>query len=135
VPPEDEEGLAMNARTMALAGIVVALQGSGVGTARADVKSGEEIFRTKCANCHSLTPGLSTIAPDLRGVVGRKAGSLKGFTYSAALQNADFVWTPEKLEQWLQSPHQVAAETEMPFKGLKNEKKRAAVIEYLKSFK
>jgi cytochrome c len=119
---------------VALAGLVLALHGTD-HNAHADDKSGEDIFKNRCTNCHSLTPGLSTVAPDLRGVVGRKAGSLKDYKYSAALQNADFVWTPEKLNEWLQSPHQVAAETEMSFTGLKNEKKRAAVIEFLKGFK
>lgn len=103
--------------------------------ARAAATEGEMIFRTQCANCHSLTPGVSSIAPDLHGVVGRKAGSLKDFKYSGDLKGADFTWTPEKLDQWLKSPHQVANETDMAFKGLASEKDRARTIEFLKSLK
>jgi cytochrome c len=124
----------MNVRSIALVGLVLALHGTD-RNAHAEDKSGEEIFKARCTNCHSLTPGLSTIAPDLHGVVGRKAGSLKNYKYSAALQNADFVWTSDKLTEWLLSPHQVAAETEMSFAGLKSEKKRAAIVEFLKGFK
>jgi cytochrome c len=95
--------------------------------------SGEEVFRAKCAACHSLTPGMSTVAPDLRGIVGRKAASLPGFNYSGALKAADFVWTPEKLAEWIASPHNVVAETEMSFPGLPDAKERAAVVEFLKN--
>ena len=109
-----------------------------VGTGRdvrAEATEGERIFRTQCANCHSLTPGVSSIAPDLHGVVGRKAGSLKDFKYSGDLKGADFTWTPEKLDQWLKSPHQLAPETDMAFKGLASEKDRAQTIEFLKTLK
>jgi cytochrome c len=124
----------MNVKTVALAGLALVLQATGA-TARADAKTGEEIFKNRCVTCHSLTPGLSTVAPDLRGVVGRKAGSLEDYRYSAALKSTDIIWTPDTLEQWLRSPHQVATETEMSFPGLKGEKERAAVIEFLKGFK
>lgn len=96
--------------------------------------SGEAIFKAKCANCHSLTPGMSTVAPDLHGVVGRKAASLPGYNYSTALKEAGFVWTPEKLTEWLASPHKIVAETEMSFAGLTDEKERAAVVDFLKHF-
>jgi cytochrome c2 len=98
---------------------------------RADSAAGEKIFKSRCANCHSLTPGQSTLAPDLAGVVGRKAGSLKDYKYSPALQNADFVFTREKLEQWLKAPHNVVPETEMTFTGLKSETERVDVVEFL----
>jgi cytochrome c2 len=100
--------------------------------ARAETSPGEAVFRARCANCHSLTRGLSTIAPDLTGVVGRKAGALKDYQYSAALRSADITWTLEKLDQWLRSPHRVVVETEMAFAGLADEKERRDVIEFLK---
>ena len=96
--------------------------------------AGETIFMKTCANCHSMTPGMSTVAPDLHGVVGRKVASLPNFKYSPALKEADFTWTAEKLDEWLASPHKVAAETDMTFIGLKDAKDRAAVIEFLKKF-
>ncbi len=113
---------------LALAGFL------GPATVRADSPPGEALFKSRCANCHSLTPGLSSIAPDLRGVIGRQAGSVKGYQYSPALRDAGFVWTPEKLTEWLASPHNAAPETEMAFPGLKSEKERAEVVEFLKQF-
>ena len=96
--------------------------------------SGEDIFKAKCANCHSMTAGMSTLAPDLHDVVGRRVASLSNFKYSPALKEIDFVWTPEKLDYWLASPHKVAPETDMTFVGLKDPKERAAVVEFLKHF-
>jgi cytochrome c len=77
---------------------------------------------------------MSTVAPDLRGVVGRKAAALPGFEYSAALKEFGYVWTPEKLTEWLASPHRLVAETEMSFPGLADPEERAAVVEFLKNF-
>ncbi len=98
----------------------------------AETSPGEAVYRARCSNCHSLTPGMSTIAPDLTGIVGRKAAAVKDYHYSAALRGADFTWTPEKLDEWLRSPHGVAVETEMAFAGLTGDQERRDVIEFLK---
>jgi cytochrome c len=97
----------------------------------ADEPTGEDIYRTTCANCHSLTRGMSTVAPDLHGVIGRKAGSVPAYNYSPALKDAEFVWTREKLIEWIASPHNVVPETEMSFPGLPDAKKRAQVVDFL----
>jgi cytochrome c len=104
----------------------------GPTLARADSTAGEKVFKSRCANCHSLTSGLSTIAPDLTDVIGRKAGSLKNYQYSPALRNADYVWTAAKLQEWLASPHNVVPETEMTFPGLKSATERTEVVDFLK---
>ncbi|MFI5395586.1 MAG: c-type cytochrome [Candidatus Binatia bacterium] len=123
----------MNAKRFVTSLLVLLAAGLiGSATAPAETTAGEAVFKSRCANCHTLTGGLSTIAPDLTGVVGRKAGSLKGYQYSAALRTSDIVWTAEKLEQWLSSPHGVAVETEMAFTGLKGEKEREDLIGFLK---
>lgn len=123
----------MGSRILLVVASVVTLVATS-GFAVAAEPSGEEVFKAKCATCHSLTPGLSTIAPDLHGVVGRKAASLDNFKYSDALEQSGIVWTPEKLDEWIKSPHMVAAETEMSFAGLSDPQERAAVVEFLKGF-
>lgn len=121
----------MNAKYVVVASLTLMAVGFMGQAAHADATAGEALFKSRCANCHSLTPGQSSIAPDLTGVVGRKAGSLKDYRYSAALHGASFVWTPAKLNEWLASPHNAAPETEMAFPGLKSEKERADVVEFL----
>ena len=83
----------------------------------------------KCAACHSLAEGNSTmLGPNLHGVIGRKAGSLEGYTYSPAMKASDVVFTVEKLNAYLAAPQEVVPKNRMPFSGLKNPKDRAAVI-------
>ena len=125
----------MNPKYVVVAGLALMAVGFVGRAAHADAKAGEAVFKSRCANCHSLTTGLSSIAPDLTGVVGRKAGSLKDYQYSPALRDASFVWTPAKLNEWLASPHNAAPETEMAFPGLKSEKERADVVEFLEQRK
>lgn len=99
----------------------------------AGTEAGELVFKENCARCHSLRPGVSTKGPSLHGIVGRKAGTLAGYDYSAALRDADFEWTPKKLDEWLSSPHKAVRGTEMSFLGIGDASKRAALIELLKS--
>lgn len=122
----------MGAKRVLLGSLLAATVCLPHAAAWAETAPGEAVFRAHCANCHSLTGKLSTIAPDLTGIVGRKAAALKDYQYSAALRGADFTWTPEKLDQWLRSPHGVVVETEMAFAGLPSEKDRRDVIEFLK---
>ena len=120
----------MNVKYFALAGLALVAVGL-IGDAVLADTPGETAFRNRCGNCHSLKPGAFSIAPDLTGVIGRKAGSAMGYQYSPALRDAGFVWTPEKLMEWLASPHNTVQQTEMPFPGLESEKERAAIIEFL----
>ena len=122
----------MNTKCFVVAALALMAIGFLGQAAQAAPTAGETVFRQRCANCHSLTPGVSSVAPDLAGVIGRKAGTLKDYSYTPALRNADFVWTPEKLTEWLISPHNVVPETEMTFPGLKSDKERAEVVEFLK---
>lgn len=121
-------------RFFAASFLITSLAVTAPAASAAETPAGEAAFKAHCVSCHSLVPGLSTIAPDLTGVVGRKAGTVKGYKYSPALQNADFVWTPQKLDVWLQSPHKTAAETEMAFPGLKDQKQRTLIIEFLETY-
>lgn len=69
------------------------------------VARGRKVF-VGCSACHSLT-GETMVGPTLRGVVGRKAGSVAGFAYSDALKTSDFDWTPDKLATFLANPDSV----------------------------
>jgi cytochrome c2 len=74
------EGCGTSVQCLVIASLMlVSAAFAGSTSARADSSVGEAVFNSRCLNCHSLTPGLSTIAPDLRGVVGRKVGSFKNY--------------------------------------------------------
>jgi cytochrome c len=95
-----------------------------------DATKGEADFAV-CKTCHALDK--SMIGPMLKGVVGRKAGSVAGYTYSAANKGSGITWTPEKLFQYLEGPQRVVPGTKMTYPGLKDAQKRADVIAYLKA--
>jgi cytochrome c len=93
-----------------------------------------KILFLRCASCHDISSGPSPkIGPNLKDVVGRKAGSLPGFSYSAALKAQTFVWDPEHLDLWLKSPSALVPGTAMAFAGLPSETDRQAVIAYLQA--
>ena len=52
------------------------------------IDAGKELFDADCRRCHSTDADKSSYGPLLEGVVGRKAGSFKGYPYSPALKNA-----------------------------------------------
>lgn len=69
-----------------------------------------------CAACHDAGP--SGLGPDLKGVVGRPAGSVAGFRYSGPLKRSGIIWAPEKLRAFLVDPQSVIPGNRMPFAGV-----------------
>lgn len=101
----------------------------------AQVAKGATVFK-QCAVCHNFKAGgAAKIGPNLWGVVGRKAGTAPGFTYSAAMKGFGKVWTPAVLDTYLTAPAKTVPGTKMAFAGLKKPEDRAAVIAYLQTGK
>ncbi|WP_374728575.1 c-type cytochrome [Caballeronia hypogeia] len=96
-----------------------------------DITAGKAAF-TRCAACHSITPGVNLVGPPLAGVVGRKVGSIANFRYSPALSSAHEAWTPERLSAWLADPAKMYPGNRMPF-NVQNEKDRRDLVAYLAS--
>lgn len=100
------------------------------GVAMADTAKGEKIFKRKCGTCHSFTK--NGTGPNLKGVIGRKAGGTD-FPKYKGLKGADFVWDETSLDGWLTNPKKfIGKSTSMAVK-LRKAKDRTAVIAYLKS--
>ena len=70
-----------------------------------------------CISCHSVDPAETGLpAPNLAGVVGRRAGSHPDFDYSPAMRAAGekgLVWTRETLGAFLANPEAVVPGTAM----------------------
>lgn len=115
---------------------VVAMAGLLASQAQAaDAKKGAAVFQ-RCAICHSNTKGAGAkIGPNLFGVVGRKAGTMPDFPYSAAMKGAGFVWTPEKLQAYIQHPQQVVPGNRMAFAGVSSKADDADLVAYLSTLK
>lgn len=97
----------------------------------AAVARGQELA-VACAACHQLNGPANGVGPSLQGVVGRKAGSVAGYAYSAGMQNSGIVWTAEKLEQFLQDPFAMVPDTRMALGEMSAEEARD-VVTYLRS--
>ena len=70
-----------------------------------DANEGQEIYQAQCSACHSNQPGVNGIGPSLAGLAGRKAGSLRGFTFTPALQGSGLTGRPTRLaSSWLTRP-------------------------------
>ncbi|MFO1468520.1 MAG: c-type cytochrome [Steroidobacteraceae bacterium] len=92
-----------------------------------DAHRGQGVYQV-CTACHSLDE--DDVGPRHRGVVGRLAGSVPGFAYSAALKNSHLQWTPQNLDRWLANPSALVPGTRMFF-ALSDPTDRADVIAWL----
>lgn len=73
--------------------------------AAGDAAKGATDFKTKCQMCHTIAAGQKgTLGPNLRGVVGRKAGSTDFAMHSPQLKAYGKTWNAALLDQWLTSP-------------------------------
>ncbi|MFQ3790285.1 c-type cytochrome [Halomonas sp. A29] len=101
------------------------------GTA-AEHTQGERLFRSQCIGCHSVEPGQHLAGPSLHALIGRPAGSLDDFDYSAVLEEADLVWNRDTLDAFLAGPDSFLPGTRMVLWGL-DERSRQRIIDYLES--
>lgn len=95
-----------------------------------DAANGAKLYPAKCGMCHALDA--NKIGPMQRGVVGRKAGAVDGYSYSAALKASGIAWDVATIDKWLVNPSAVVPGTKMSFR-LADAKERADIIAYLKS--
>jgi cytochrome c len=98
----------------------------------ADAAHGKQVF-TACAACHSDKP--DAIGPSLRGVFGRKSGTLSDFRYSNAMQRAGLIWNEDNLRAYIKDPQSKVPGNRMPFGGLQSDKDVDDVVQYLKTYR
>ncbi len=97
-----------------------------------DPVAGEKTF-AQCKACHQAVEGKNGVGPSLAGIVGRTAGQVAGFSYSAANKGSGVVWKEETMFEYLEAPQKFMPGTKMAFAGLKKPQDRANVIAYLKT--
>jgi cytochrome c len=111
---------------------VSTLDGTTFASFTGTAAAGKAVF-AQCRTCHVTDAGVNKTGPSLNGIIGRKAGSVPGFTYSPANAASGITWTKEKLFQYLEKPQRIVPKTKMIFAGLPDAQKRADVIAYLEN--
>ena len=113
---------------LALAALTLAATGSA--QAAGDPAAGRAIYE-RCAACHSLA--LDRAGPHHCGLLGRKAGSVKGFAYSEAMKRSRIVWSKTALDRFLANPARAVPGTSMGYAGVSDARERANLIAYLEN--
>jgi cytochrome c2 len=96
----------------------------------ADVEKGKAVFE-QCAACHSLDGSGDYDGPTLKDVVGRKAGSLEDYRYSAAMKRSDVVWDASTLDEYVADPQALIPGNRMAFAGIADKGERDDLIAFL----
>ena len=122
----------MRGRTLAAAFAVTGVLSGGTALADGDAANGETLFK-RCTACHTFDPGKKKIGPHLKGIVGRRAGSVEGYKYSKAMAAADITWDEASLDEFIAQPRAFVKGTKMGFAGLRDDAQRQDIIAYLKA--
>jgi cytochrome c len=99
----------------AVAALVLCCFATGASFAAGDAVKGQAAFVRQCAICHTVDrDGPNRFGPNLFGVLGRKAGGVKGFTYSRAFKaTANWDWNEDLVAGWIGAPAQMIPGTAM----------------------
>jgi cytochrome c len=120
------------------AGLGAAVAASLAATAAhagGDAAKGQSLF-VRCAVCHTAQQGApNRIGPNLFRVVGRKAGTVAGYSYSSAMTRSGIVWGADTLPHYLMGPSGVVPGTKMTFAGLSSQQQADDMAAYLASLK
>ena len=118
-------------RRAVIAGLL--FSGSATAAPAADPAAGQQIFKAQCSICHSVAAGVNSIGPTLFGVVGRSAGGVPGFQYTADHKKLGVTWDAATLDKYLTNPRAMVPDTTMIYAGLRGDADRANLIAYLET--
>ena len=94
-----------------------------------DAVRGELVY-VRCMACHALA--FDRVGPRHCGLLGRRAGSVVGFNYSAAMKKSRITWSDTTLDRFLTKPLKMVPGTAMTYDGIQDANDRADLIAYLK---
>ena len=96
---------------------------------KGDWKAGADVY-FRCTGCHALAE--NRVGPRHCGLLGRRAGSVKGFGYSDAMEHSGIVWSEKTLDRFLEDPMKTVPGTLMVYTGVTDRKERADLIAFLR---
>ncbi len=124
-------------QTILLAAALI-IGGTTSAFAEGDAAKGEAVFK-RCSACHAVGEGAKNkVGPVLNGIVGRPAGSIEGYNYSAAMKTAaegGLTWTTEELKDFLANPRKKIPGNKMASPGINKPDDLDNLLAYLNGFK
>ena len=111
--------------------------GAGAAQADGDVVKGKAAFERQCAICHTANKdGPNRFGPNLFGILGKKAGTVPGYTYTNAFKTrANWEWTEDGIGGWMMFPSTMVPGTAMGvFQGIA-ERDRDDLVAYVATLK
>ena len=104
------------------------------GASAQDAGAGEKVFAA-CRPCHQIgETAKNSVGPVLNGLIGRRAGSAPGYTYSDANKNSGLTWDDATFTDYIKDPRAKIPGTKMVYAGLKDEAKIKDLLAFLKQF-
>jgi cytochrome c len=114
-------------------GISMAVAGQ-TGASAQDAAAGEKVF-VPCRACHQIgETAKNAVGPVLNGIIGRKAGTYPGYSYSEANKNSGITWDEETFTSYIKDPRAKISGTKMIFIGVKDDQKIKDLIAFLKQY-
>jgi cytochrome c len=118
--------------SLLLVGVQFAVAQTTTSTTAGSALKGKEIYDARCSACHSVDN--NRVGPMHLGVFGRKAGSVKSYSYSDALSRSKVVWSRDTLTAWLTNPEALIPGQRMGY-SMDNAQDRDDVVAYLATLK
>ena len=111
--------------------LLIVLLATGTAAA-ADPEAGRKVFE-RCKICHTVEAGgEKRLGPNLHGLFGRRAGSLPGFAYSAAMKGSQITWNEDTIGKFTRTPREFIPGNRMGFPGIENAEELENLLQYLK---
>lgn len=99
-----------------------------------DAAAGEKVF-VQCRACHQVGESAKNgVGPTLNGLFGRHSGKVEGYNYTDANKNSGITWDDATFSEYIQNPRAKIPGTKMVYAGLKDQKRIADLIAFLKQF-
>jgi cytochrome c len=122
----------MSFKTIAL--LALSLLPFGSYAQAQDAAAGEKVY-AQCRACHQVGESArNTVGPILNGLFGRKSGTIEGYNYSEANKKASLTWDEPTFSEYIKDPRAKIPGTKMIYAGLKDEKRIADLIAFLKQY-
>jgi cytochrome c len=113
----------------------VAWGGSAAAALAGDPAAGEKLFNQKCKVCHQIGEGAKNfVGPELNGVIGSKAGTTEGYSFSDALKSSGLTFDEATFKEFITNPKAKVPGTKMVFAGLPKETDRDNLYAYVSQF-